>query len=101
MRFSACFRAVQLRGFFWPTRFISYRSRWCCLSYCEGSAYQLGLLTKRLLDGFLGKGFVRRQRPAFRRFRNTGFTLLTVHAPHITLLQGHVWNLLRQLRIRS
>jgi ribosomal protein S8 len=103
MRFSACYKLVGLRGFFWPLQFFSYRRRWAGYRSGLGGGRWLRRLSLVLGDGAWGRGYTRRPARVYpqRRIRAQGFALLRVLTPHLSPVWPWAWAVLRQLRVRG
>lgn len=101
MRFSACYKLIQLSGIFWNQYFLPYGVKWCGWGGRVGGKHALRGYFCALSDGSWGGGFVKHRRLPKSRFQNIGYYLLEFFTPHISVVSPWTWNLFRQLKVRS
>lgn len=101
MRFSACYKLVQLSGFFWNQYFITYNSRWCGWNARVGPKKMLRFYTASLMEGGWRGGLHTRSRRVFLRQKAIGLWLLHYTTPFLSVVASQAWQLLRHVRLFS
>lgn len=102
MRFSNCYKAVQLSGFFWNQRLLRYGCRWCGWGSALGSKSTLRHYLLKLSDGMFGfRGFSRRYKLRFNKTKNFSLFLLNYTTPFLPVTSPWTWYMLLNLQIKN
>lgn len=101
MRFSSCYKLVQLTGFFVNSKFLQYGQRWSAHNVGTGSKLFLRKFALVMGDGRWVRGYSKR-RPFFvNRILNLGLLLLQFTTPFMSISSPWSWRLLLNLKLRS
>lgn len=99
MRFSACYKTVQLSGFFWNQRFLRYGSRWCGWGGTAGVGAVMRFYFLTLNDGMCAnRGWTKRYTLKKAKTKNLAFFLLDYTTPFLSILTPWSWYMLLNLK---